>query len=216
MLFRLLLWLFYEGLKIHLFLYQVSKCWGRIFFCYFFIENWYHYFCSLFVWNWYWRIWLGQVYMFSNIDRQGTFNFKESNRLFSSFVCCFSRALCSLSVPGKQERAELHAVLRTEVMNRTHAWIPFSDLLLYYKLLSHVPITQDMDCLLALWRLCDDCYSPVSVFAQLYFCCLKLPCIKIYKHMLPQIKYLCFTRGLGSPRPSFRWLQSLGPGLQRP
>ena len=146
---------------------------------------------------------------------QGTFNFKGSN-MFSSFVCHFSRTLCSLLGPGKQEWAELHAVLRTEVMNRTHAWIPFSDLLLYYKLLSHVPITQDMDCLLALWRLCDDCYSPVSVFAQLYFCCLKLPCIKIYKHMLPQIKYLCFTRGLGSPRPSFRWLQSLGPGLQRP
>ena len=31
---------------------------------------------------------------------QGTFNFKGSNMLFSSFVCCFSRTLCSLSVPG--------------------------------------------------------------------------------------------------------------------
>ena len=47
---------------------------------------------------------------------QGTFNFKESNMLFSSFVCCFSRALCSLWVPGKQEWTELHAALRTEVM----------------------------------------------------------------------------------------------------
>ena len=50
---------------------------------------------------------------------QGTFNFKESNMLFSSFVCCFSRALCSLSIPGKQERAELHAVLRTDVMRQS-------------------------------------------------------------------------------------------------
>ena len=61
--------------------------------------------------------------------------------------------------------------------------------------------------LLRIWIVfwpCDDCYSPSFVFAQLYFCCLKLPCIKIYKHTLPQIKYLCFTRGLGSPRPPFR------------
>ena len=34
------------------------------------------------------------------INCQGMFNFKESNMLhFSSFVCCFSRILCSLSVP---------------------------------------------------------------------------------------------------------------------
>ena len=49
---------------------------------------------------------------------QGTFNFKGSNMLFSSFVCHFSRTLYSLSVPGKQEWAELHAVLRTEVMRK--------------------------------------------------------------------------------------------------
>ena len=56
---------------------------------------------------------------------QGTFNFKGSNMFF--FVCCFSRTLYSLSVPGKQEWAELHALLRTEIMKRAPAWIPFSD-----------------------------------------------------------------------------------------
>ena len=66
---------------------------------------------------------LSQPYMTTGktiaLTCQGTFNFKESNMLFSSFVCCFSRALCSLSIPGKQERAELHAVLRTDVMRQS-------------------------------------------------------------------------------------------------
>ena len=48
---------------------------------------------------------------------QGAFSFKGSN-MFSSFVCRFSRILCSLLVPGKQERAELHVVLGTETMRR--------------------------------------------------------------------------------------------------
>ena len=69
---------------------------------------------------------------------QGMFNFKGSSMLFSSFVCCFSRTLCSLSVPGKQEQTELHAVLRTEIMGKSTCldslqWLlsvtPFSDLL---------------------------------------------------------------------------------------
>ena len=47
-----------------------------------------------------------------------TFSFKGSN-MFSSFVCRFSRTLCSLSVPGKQERAELNAVLRTEITGKS-------------------------------------------------------------------------------------------------
>ena len=40
-------------------------------------------------------------------------------------ICCFlplcavSQGLSSLSVPGKQERAELHAVLRTEIMGQS-------------------------------------------------------------------------------------------------
>ena len=64
-----------------------------------------------------------------SLDCQGTFNFKRSNMLFSSFVCGFPWTFYSLSVPGKQERAELQAVLRTEIMRRAPAWIPFSDLL---------------------------------------------------------------------------------------
>ena len=39
---------------------------------------------------------------------QGTFNFKGSN-MFSSFVCRFSRTLCSLSVSGVQKGVELHS-----------------------------------------------------------------------------------------------------------
>ena len=46
---------------------------------------------------------------------QGMFNFNGSNMFF--FVL-FSRTLYSLSVPGKQEQAELHAVLRTEIMRK--------------------------------------------------------------------------------------------------
>ena len=69
---------------------------------------------------------------------QGTFNFKGSN-MFSSFVCRFSRTLCSLSVPGKQEWAELHTVLSTKIMTKgtclgSLQWLPsvtlFSDLVL--------------------------------------------------------------------------------------
>ena len=44
-------------------------------------------------------------------------------------LCAISQGLYSLSVPGKQERSELHAVLRTEIMRRAPAWIPFSDCL---------------------------------------------------------------------------------------
>lgn len=43
---------------------------------------------------------------------RGTFTLKGSNTLFS-LVCRFSR---TLSVPGKQERAELCAVLKTEII----------------------------------------------------------------------------------------------------
>ena len=66
----------------------------------------------------------------------------------SSFVCCFSRTLYSLSVPGKQERAELHTAVRTEIM-RSHLFgflsvTPFSDLFSYALLM------QDIECFLAL------------------------------------------------------------------
>ena len=100
---------------------------------------------------------------------QGTFNFKWSNVILF-FVCCFSRTLYSLSVPGKQEWAELHAVLRAEIRRRgtcldSFQWLPsmtpFSELLLKSNLFSYAPLTQDMECFLALWRL---------LFAWLCFC----------------------------------------------
>ena len=37
---------------------------------------------------------------------------------------------------------------------------------------------------------------------KFFFYCLKLPCMKIYKHAFLQIKYPCFTQDLGPLRPS--------------
>ena len=148
----------------------------------------------------------------------GTFSFKGSNMLFFSFVCCFSRILYSLSVPGKQEREELHAVLRTEIMREGTCLDSFQWLLtvtlLKCNLFSYAPHTQDSECFLALWRL---------LFAWLCFCsfffffyCLKLPSMKIYEQVFLQIKHPCFTQDLGPWHPSSCRLQSPGPGLQRP
>ena len=49
-----------------------------------------------------------------------------------------------------------------------------------------------------------------------FFYCLKLPCMKIYKHAFLRTKHPCFTRDLGRLCTSSHWLQSPGPGLQRP
>ena len=125
-------------------------------------------------------------------------------------MCCFSRALYSLSVPGKQEPAELRAVLRTEIMRKSTCldsfqWLPsvtFSVMPLLLKILN------------AFWPF-EDCYLLGFVFAQ-FFYCLKLPCMKIYKHVFLQIKHPFFTWDLGPLHPSSRRLQSPGPGLQRP
>ena len=125
---------------------------------------------------------------------QGTFNFKGSS-VFSSFVCHFSRTLCSLSVPGKQEWAELHAVLRTEIMGKG-------------------------TCLDSLQWL-----SSVTLYLQGYpfFCSWwdfilfngwVIILLKIYKHAFLQIKYPCFTWDLGLLCP-FLQLQSPDPGLRR-
>ena len=147
----------------------------------------------------------------------GTFSFKGSNMLFFSFVCCFSRILYSLSVPGKQEGAELHTVLKTEIMREgtcldSFQWPP-SVTLLKCNLFSYVPLTEDIECFLALWNLLFAWLCFCSIF---FFYCLKLPCMKIYKQVFLQIKHACFTRDLGPLRyPSHR-LQSPGPGLQRP
>ena len=153
---------------------------------------------------------------------QGTFSFKGYNMLFFSFVCPFSRIYYCLSVPGKQEWAELHTVLRTEIMRKGTCldspsvtplqWF-LSLTLLKCNLFSYAPLTQDMESFLALWRL---------LFAWLRFCSVlffnyqKLPCMKIYKHAFLQIKHPCFTRDLGPLHPSSCWLQSPSPSLQRP
>ena len=150
---------------------------------------------------------------------QETFNFKGSNMLFSSFVCRFSRTLYSLSVPGKQEWAELHAALRTEIMRKgtcldsfqwLSQWLPL--VTFYLKVIYSV-----MPLLLRVWNAFwpfKDCYLLGFVFAH-FFYCLKLPCMKIYKHAFLQIKHPCFTWDLGPLRPSSHRLQSPGPGLQR-
>ena len=147
---------------------------------------------------------------------QGTFNFKGSNMLFSSFVCHFSRTLYSLSVPGKQERADLHAVLRTEIMRKgifldSFQWLP--SVTFYLKVIYSV-----MPLFLRIWNAFwpfEDCYLLGFVFVQ-FFYCLKLPCMKIYKHAFLQTKHYCFTRDLGPLHPSSHWLQSPGPSIQRP
>ena len=101
--------------------------------------------------------------------------------MFSSFVCRFSRTLFFLSVPGKQEQAELHAVLRTEIMGKS-------------------------TCLDSLQWL-----SSVTFYLKDYpFCCnwwnfilngWVIILLKIYKHVFLQIKYACFIRDLGPPCP---------------
>ena len=99
-------------------------------------------------------------------------------------LCSVSQGLCSLSVPGKQEGAELHTVLRSE-------------------------ITGKNTCLDSLQWL-----SSVTFYLKDYpFCCYwwnfilfhgwVIILLKIYKHAFLQIKYPCFTRDLGPPRPSF-------------
>ena len=123
----------------------------------------------------------------------------------SSFAYCFSRTLYSLSVPGKQEWAVPHAVLRTEIMRGgicldSFQWLPsmtFSVMPLLLRILN------------GFWPF-EDCYLLGFVFAQ-FFYCLKLPCMKIYKHAFLQIKHPCFTRDLGLLRPSSRRLQSPVP-----
>ena len=101
------------------------------------------------------------------------------------------------------------------------AWIPFSNslqwlpsvTLLQWNLFSYAPLTQDMN---AFWPF-EDCYLLGFVFVQFFFFnCLKLPCMKIYKHAFLQTKHPCFTRDLDSLHPSSHQLQSPGPGLQRP
>ena len=145
-----------------------------------------------------------------SLECQGTFNFRGSNMLFSSFVCCFSRTLYSLSVPGKQEKAELNAVLRTEVMRRgtcldSFQWLP--------SVTSYLVMPSYSGYGMLSGPLKIGIY--LDLFLLNFFYCLKLPCMKIYKHAFLQIKHPCLTRGLGPLHPSPHQLQSPGPGLQR-
>ena len=125
---------------------------------------------------------------------QGTFNFKGSNMLFSSFVCHFSRTLYSFSVPGKQEWAELHAVLRTEIMRKgtcldSLQWLP--SVTFYLKVIYSI-----MPLLFRIWNAFwpfKDCYLLGFVFAQ-FFLLTKDAFMKIYKCAFLQIKHSCFTQ----------------------
>ena len=83
--------------------------------------------------------------------------------------------------------------------------------LLKCNLFSYAPLTQDMECFLALWRL----LFAWLCFCSVFFYCLKLPCMKIYKRVFLQIKHPCFTWDLGPLHPSSHQLQSPGPSLQR-
>ena len=98
--------------------------------------------------------------------------------------------------------------------NGTHTWISFSNFYPTVKLFSHNPLTQDMDCLLALWRLLFLVIPLVTavlhlafvLFLTLFFC-LKLPCITIYKLTQTWIMHPCSTRDLGLLCPSLHlWL----------
>ena len=126
--------------------------------------------------------------------------------LFVSFVCISQ----GFSIPHQllQERAELHAVLGTEILRKGTCLVPSvtpsSDLTETWsaQLCGHATCN-------AFWTF-EDCYLLGFVFVQFFFFfyCLKLPCMKIYKQAFLQTKHLCFTWDLGPLRPSSHWLQS--------
>ena len=115
-----------------------------------------------------------------SLDCQGTFNFKRSNMLFSSFVCGFPWTFYSLSVPGKQEWAELHAVVKTEVLRKgicldSFQWLP--SVTFYLKV-----IYSAMSLFLRIWNdfwPFQDCYLLGFVFAQYFL----LPKAALYEHI---------------------------------
>ena len=95
-----------------------------------------------------------------------------------------------------------------------HTWISFGNFYPTVTLFSHDPLTQDMDCLLALWRLLFFVIPLVTVVIRLVFVlfltlffCLNLPSITIYKLTQTWIMHPCSTRDLGPPCSSFSlWL----------
>ena len=98
----------------------------------------------------------------------------------------------------------------------THTWISFSNFYPTVKVFSHDPLTQDMDCLLALWQLLFLVIPLATVvihlafvlFLTLFFC-LKLPFITIYKLTQTWIMHPCSTRDLGFPCPFWLVLWSM-------
>ena len=83
---------------------------------------------------------------------QETFNFKESCMLFS--VSQGPSVPYQLLENRNEQSCMQFSGLRS--WGRTHTWIPFNNLLLSVKLLSHVPISNTW---IVFWP-CDDCYSP--------------------------------------------------------
>ena len=133
--------------------------------------------------------------------------------LFSSFVGHFSRTLYSLSVLGKRASRAASSSQDWDHEKGTcldsFQWLP--SVTFYLKVIYSV-----MPLLLRIWNVFwpfEDCYLLGSGFAQFFFYCPKLPCMKIYKHAFLQIKCPCFPRDLGPLHPSHQ-LQS--PGLRRP
>ena len=135
---------------------------------------------------------------------QGTFNFKGSNVLFSSFVCRFSRTLYSLSVPGKQEWAELHAVVKTEVLRKgicldSFQWLP--SVTFYLKVIYSV-----MPLLLRIWNAFwpfQDCYLLGFVCPQFFFLLPKAALNKDIETCVSANKTHLFHSRLGSPASFF-------------
>ena len=141
---------------------------------------------------------------------QGMFNFRTP-------VCCFlflmnPLFLISSWYTRNKWSSTLFPGLRS--WDGMHTWISFSNFYPTVKLFSHDPLTQDMDCLLALWLLLLLFIPLVTVVVRLafdvfltLFFCLKLPCITMYKLTQTRIMHPCSTRGLGLPCPSFSpWL----------
>jgi len=133
--------------------------------------------------------------------------------LFFSFVWHFSRILYSSSVAAGTSRAAHSS--RDWDPEKGHLLGPFNDSLQWphWNVICSVMRTCN-----AFWPF-EDCYLLGFVFAQLFcfvFNCLKLLCMKIYKHAFLQTKNPCFTPDLGPRHPSSCRLQSPGPSLKRP
>lgn len=137
---------------------------------------------------------------------QGTFNIKESTRCFL-LPCAVSQGpLISLSVPGKQEQAELHAVLRTEVTRQITCVDSFQCPFTLMKSIQSPPYYSGYG--LSSWP-CDDCSSPSFVFTNFIFAKPKaLVWIYIKAHTATN-KVALFHLRLGSLRP---FVNSSPPG----